>query len=144
MKTNLNTKITEITNTRITTLHPKDTIEKAKAIFDRIKKNILPVVVGNEFRGVLIKQDFQAVNKANKFIVKTGGKMVDISQLRVEDFYKSHEIKVLGTESLILEALEFFVTHRQYYIPVLDNNIFIGLVTPFDVFKYILDAEQHK
>jgi len=136
-------KIIEIVNTRITSLHPKDSIQKAQLLFDRMEKNIIPVLVGNEFRGVLIRQDFKALEKANKFIVKVKQQMVDVSQMTVEDFYK-HDVRVLDVNAKLFDALEFFIANRQYYIPILKDNAFIGLVTPFDVFKYLVKLENDK
>lgn len=143
MEINLNTKIIDVVNTRITSLHLKDSIDKANILFDQTNKNILPVIVGGDFKGVLFKQNFNAIEKANKFMIKLGEKFIDISPMKVEDFYKK-DVKVLSIQSEIIDALEFFVEYRQYYIPIIDEKKFVGLVTPFDVFKYLIELNLYQ
>jgi len=138
MTINLNSPISEIINTRITTLHPKDTIKHAEQLFIQSDRRILPVIVGGKYRGVLQQNNFHTIRKANSFYVKVGNKALDISAMKVEDFY-SAKVVTLSTEAYIKDAIELFVKCRQYYIPIVDDDEFVGLVTSYDVFSYILE-----
>ena len=138
MNINLNTKLIDIVNTKIRTLHPKDSIENAQILFEQTDRKILPVVSNHEFKGILFKQSFKAIDKANKFLIKVDKQMVDISPMRVEDFMTT-DVKVLSVRSEIIDALEFFTTHRQYYIPVMEMKAFVGLISPFDFFKFCIE-----
>jgi len=33
----------------------------------------------------------------------------------------------------------FFKNQRQYYIPVVNDKILVGFITPYDIFNYILE-----
>ena len=135
MKINLDTEINEVVNLNIATLHPKDSIERALDLFERKNRKILPVISNHEIKGILFKQNFNAIDKVNKFMVKIDRQLFDISPMRVEDFMNT-DFKVLSIRSKIIDALDFFTEHRQYYIPIVDIKTFVGLVTPFDIFQY--------
>ena len=135
MKINLDTEINEVVNLNIATLHPKDSIERALDLFERKNRKILPVISNHEIKGILFKQNFKAIDKANKFMVKIDQQLFDISPMRVEDFMNT-DFKVLSIRSKIIDALDFFTEHRHYYIPIVDIKTFVGLVTPFDIFQY--------
>ncbi len=141
MNIDFNDKIIEITNTNIQTLHPKDTLKKAIELFKRTERNILPVTVSNQFKGVLINQKFYPGDHKNQFSITTSFGKVDISHHYVED-YMATEIKCIAAKSSILNAMEFFVRERQYFLPILHDKQFVGLVTPYDVFKYILLKQE--
>ncbi len=143
MSINLDSKIIDVVNTKIISLHPKDSIKTATELFNRTNKNLLPVLVGHEFRGVLFKQNFSAVKKANTFLLRVQKTTVDISPMLVEDFY-ADEVKIMSIKSSIRDAMKFFTTYRQYYIPIIDESKFIGLVTPFDIFKHFLELPPLK
>ncbi|MBT8233445.1 MAG: CBS domain-containing protein [Saprospiraceae bacterium] len=141
MNINLNTKIIDIVNKKIRTLHPKDSIEHAQIIFQQTDRKILPVVSNHELKGILFKQTFKAIEKTNKFLIKVNKQLVDISPMRVEDFMTT-DVKVLSVRSEIIDALEFFTEHRQYYIPIIDIKTFVGLVTPYDFFKFCINIYE--
>ena len=138
MEINLNTKIIDVVNTRITSLHPKDSIDKAVTLFEQTNRNILPVVVGEEFKGILHRQNFDRNEKSNTFMIRLGSRQVDVSAMVVEDFYR-RDVMVENINTQVIDALQFFVKYRQYYIPVVDGRKFVGLVTPFDIFQFLID-----
>ena len=141
MKTNLYSQVEEVVNKNIRTLHPKDSIERAMDLFEQTNRKILPVVSNQEIKGILFKQNFKAVDKANKFFVKLDRQIYDISPMRVEDFMTT-DFKVLSVRSKLIDALNFFLEYRQYYIPVVDMKQFVGLITPFDVFQYFKELHE--
>ena len=124
MKINLDTEINEVVNINIATLHPKDSIERALNLFELKNIKILPVISNQEIKGILFKQNFKAIEKANKFFVKIDKQLFDISPMRVEDFMTT-DFKVLSIRSKNIDALEFFIEHRQYYIPIVDMKKFV-------------------
>ncbi len=131
--------IMDVVNTKISTLHPKDTIARAEELFNWTKKNIIPVIVDDRFCGVIIKQEFKSINKANQFIVGVGSARLDISRMLVQDFYNK-DTKVLESTATLQDCIEFFLEYRQYFIPVLDKERFLGLVTPFDIFNKLINS----
>lgn len=141
MKTNLYSQLEEVVNKNIRTLHPKDSIERAMDLFEQTNRKILPVVSNQEIKGILFMQNFKAVDKANKFFVKLDRQIYDISPMRVEDFMTT-DFKVLSVRSKLIDALNFFLEYRQYYIPVVDMKQFVGLITPFDVFQYFKELHE--
>ena len=133
--------IAEVVNENITTLHPKDSIDNALRLFELKNKKLIPVISNHEIKGVLFNQNFKAIDKANKFLVRLDKQMYDISSMRVEDFM-STDFKVLSIRSTLIDALEFFLKYRQYYIPIVDMKRFVGLITPFDLFHYFQELHE--
>ncbi|NNF20777.1 MAG: CBS domain-containing protein [Saprospiraceae bacterium] len=133
-------KITEIMSVRLTTIHPKDNIGKAEMLFKNIDKNVLPVVVNNELKGILLRRDFKSLARTKNYInTRLGGKFT-AQNMTVEDFM-TREVKVLLTEKTIKDAIQFFIDYKQYFIPILDGREIVGIVTPHDVFKFILSTQ---
>lgn len=137
---NFETKITEIMSIKLTTVHPKDSIETAEVLFKRIDKHILPVVVNQELRGVLLRRDFKNLAKTKTYIRTSFGDKITIQNMIVED-YMTREVSAFGTEMTIKDAIQFFIENTQYYIPIIDQNKLVGFITPHDVFKFIMKAD---
>lgn len=137
MNLDLDTKIIDITYSRVTTLHPKDSIKKAELIFSQIDRKVLPVVVNGVLRGVLLKGDFKNLTKTTHNLLKYYDTKYDFGEMTVED-YMVKNVKVLDIKSKVIDAINFFRTHRQYYIPIVDDQQLIGIVTPYDVFDFII------
>lgn len=137
MNIDLNTKIIDITYSKVTTLHPKDSIKKAELLFSQIDVKVLPVAVGGALRGVLLKGDFRNISKTNQNLIKYFDKQYDFAEMTVED-YMIKDFKVLDIKSKVIDAIRFFKRFRQYYIPIVDDQQLVGMVTPYDVFDFIL------
>ena len=137
MNLDLDTKIIDITYSRVTTLHPKDSIKKAELIFSQIDRKVLPVVVNGALRGVLLKGDFKNLTKTSHNLLKYYDKKYDFGEMTVED-YMVKDVKVLDIRYKVIDAIRFFRTYRQYYIPIVDDQQLIGIVTPYDVFDFII------
>lgn len=138
MKLYLDCPISEFINTKITSLHPKDTIKHAEQLFDLTDRKVLPVLVGGKYRGILYHQNFDTIKKAKSFYVKIVDKALDTSHMAVEDFY-SNRVVTLNSKACLQDAIQLFVRCRQYFIPIVDDDEFVGLVTSYDVFSYILE-----
>lgn len=141
MKLNLDSPISEVINTKITSLHPKDTIKHAEELFAQTDRKVLPVLVGGKYRGILYRQNFDTIKKTKSFYVKALDKAIDISPMAIEDVYTT-KVVTLNTNACIKDAIELFVRYRQYFIPIVDDDKFIGLVTSYDVCKYILEKNE--
>ncbi len=137
----LDQNIVEVTNTNILSVHPKDTVKKAKEILDASNRNLLPVLVSNQFVGVVFKKGFQSIRKVQFLMDRNYDVSFDLDKISI-DQYVDTSVKSLGVSAKIKDALEFFIEHRQYYIPILDGKNFVGLVTPFDVFQFILKSQR--
>lgn len=140
MSPTLERKIIEITNTAILSVHPKDPVKKAKELFQSSEINILPVLVANQFLGVVYRNGFKSMKQVQFIMDRNYDVTVDLDNMPVDAFVDK-KIKSLTIDSKIKDALEFFVSNRQYFIPILDEANFIGIVTPFDVFRYLLSDE---
>ena len=137
MNLDFDTKIIDITYSRVTTLHPKDSIKKAELIFSQIDVKVLPVVVSGALRGILLKGDFRNLSRTNQNLIKYFDKQYDFAEMTVED-YMVKDVKVLDIKSKVIDAVRFFKKFRQYYIPIVNDQQLVGMVTPYDVFDFIL------
>ena len=126
----------EIMSTKLITLHPKDKMSRVKEVFDDFAIHHIPIVVNGELVGIISKTDFDIMRHVAK---NSYDKFVQDKMLRSEtvDLYMNREIYAMTAENTIGEAVEVFLENRIRCLPIVEGYEIIGMVTPYDILKFI-------
>jgi len=132
----LSMSIKEVMSTRLITLHPKDKMSRVKEIFEDFSIHHIPVVVSGELVGILSKTDFNLMSHIAK---NSYDRFVQDKMMKSEtvDQYMNKEIYAMTPENTIGEAIEIFLENRIHCLPIVDGYEIVGIVTPYDVLKFI-------
>lgn len=128
-------------HTELVTVSPEDSLQKVKEIFDTHKFHHIPVVRFREIVGLVSKTDFM--------FFLGGASLYDEDRFENESRLNRAHVKDIMTTGLgklepddrINVALEVFCKNWFHALPVVQNGDLVGIVTPFDIMKYILDEK---
>ena len=132
--------VSTIMSKKLLTVHPKDTLEDVKGIFDKNKIHHIPVVKFKQIVGMISKTDL--------FYFLRGyhnDPSAEIFERNRLQSFNAGEIMTTGLAKLeptdkIIVALEVFKENLFHAIPVIDNGELIGLVTTYDVIKALSES----
>lgn len=119
-------------------LMPEDSMTIAKNLFETQNVHHLPVVASGKLLGVLSKSDFLYYTKQ---VEKGSG-----DELIQKTLLNSYKVKNIMTKDIItiqknetiMEALKFFERNEFHCLPVLDDEVLVGIVTPYDIIKKVI------
>ena len=130
--------ISSIMTKNLHVLMPGDSVKKAKDLFETHQIHHIPVVGFKKILGIVSKSDFLYFIK--NYQEGSGDEYVERTRLNA---YKVEEImtkKVLTVqkEDTIMKALEIFARNQFHCLPVLDGEVLVGIVTPYDFIKKVI------
>ena len=128
--------IKNIMSTHLKTLHPKEKLSEAKEIFKQYDIHHIPVQVMGEIRGIISLGDLLflegiVTNSFDEFIQT---KRMELST--VDEIMTPNPICV-DAEILLSEALDILTKHRINALPVLEEGKLAGIITTYDILKYL-------
>lgn len=129
--------IKEIMTKDLITLTPDDSLSKAKELFDKHGIHHIPVVHFRKIVGLLSKSDFllyaNSIEDGVDINVKEDQKLnfTKVKQLMVNRLGK------LEADDRIEVAIDIFLKNYFHCLPVVDGDELLGLVTPYDILKYV-------
>jgi acetoin utilization protein AcuB len=107
------------------TIHPDDSLAKAKSIMDVAGFRRLVVVKNDEVVGMLTDRDMRA-------------QLGYLDTTKVNAAMTSPVISV-GPHSTVQEAARLMLKHKVGGLPVLDNKKLVGIVTTIDMIRALLE-----
>lgn len=134
---NILTPVRSIMITDLYTVHPKDTLYKAKELIDTHAIHHLPVVEFKKIVGIISKTDLL-------YFVKGAKKLSEQDELRnkmwlshcqVKDMM-STQLATLNPEDTIRTAIEVFQKNLFHALPVVENNDLVGMITTYDLLTF--------
>ena len=126
----MNESVTTIMIRELTTLHPDDKVGRAVEIFKTKRIHHLPIVENGDLVGLITTHDLW-----NKHIAPGDFENIDIKDIMSKKLIK------LTPEDKIGTAAELFLDNRFHALPVVDGAKIVGLITTFDVLRYMFKKE---
>lgn len=135
------TPVSNIMTTHLIAINPEDDLMRVKEIFDTHSFHHIPVVRYKELLGLISRSDFEhfyggASSHADDQLV---------NELRLK---RTHAADIMTTKLGKLDpgdrvnvALEIFCLNRFHALPVVDNDELVGIITPYDIMKALLDQK---
>lgn len=133
----LKNPVSQIMTKDLLTLGPEDNLLQAKEIFENNKVHHIPVVNYRKLLGLISKSDFLLyVNSTND------ERNLDIKNDQKLAFTKAKQLMVsrlgkLEPHDRIEVAIDIFLENYFHCLPVVEGEDLVGIVTPFDILKYV-------
>lgn len=134
--------VSKIMTKNVITLKLSDDLYKAERLFKKNHIRHIPVVEDEHIIGILSLSDLQRISFLDSYdsdeikIDNTIYNMLSIEQLMVKN-----PIKV-NSSITIKSVVEILSKNEFHALPVIENDILVGIVTTTDILLYLL--EQYK
>ncbi len=110
------------------TIHPDDTLAKAKEIMDVARFRRLPVVKDGEIVGMLTERNLR---EHSGYLEST---KVNVAM--------STPVVSVGPNSTVQEATRLMLRHKIGGLPVVDRGKLVGIVTTIDMLRAFLEVVE--
>ncbi|SNR14511.1 CBS domain-containing protein [Tenacibaculum jejuense] len=133
------TPVSKIMSANLVTLSSIDDLTTAEELFKTHEIRHIPVVQGEEIIGMLSHTDLLRVSYAET--VQEYETEVDIvlnSIFTIEQVMTKNVVTVNASDT-IKEVAEVLSTREFHALPVVENNVLVGIVTTTDLIKYLLE-----
>lgn len=130
------------------TVHPEETVEKARELLERFRVNQLPVVRQRRVVGILTERDIReamagGVGEATESD-QTHRKPEALREMSVSAVMTTKVVS-LRPESSMFEAAETMHDERISSLPVMDNDRgIVGMIARSDVMRAFLSLDDRK
>lgn len=130
---NLLSPVSEIMTTDLHTLTPSATIADAAELFDNHKIHHIPVAIDGKLVGIVSMSDYLFFRRG--FLDNREDEKLE--QIRMNNYELSHimtkGLATLEPTSRINVALEVFKENIFHAIPVVDDDVLVGIITTHDI-----------
>jgi len=129
--------ISTIMTTNLTTLLQDEPLAKAKELFEKENIHHIPVIGFNKITGILSKSDLLHFMRGT--IRGRGDELIEQTRLRSWQAKEIMHDKVacLQQTDTIIQALDIFKNNQIHCIPILDEEVLVGILTPYDVLMQV-------
>ncbi len=133
---NVNAPVSGIMTDELTTVHPDDSFQAIKKLFEEKSFHHLPVVEpGGKLVGIISKEDLYKV--AYVLTLNTTGKTYSTKQmesLKAKDVMTKYPIYLDPDDSIGLAA-DIFLANKFHALPIVEDDVLVGIVTTHDLLR---------
>lgn len=132
--------ITKIMTKNVVTLNLLNTLDEAAALFKKHHIRHLPVVSGEKLIGMLSETDLKRLSffeLSQENIDEDEGTPVVYRMLSIEQVMVSNPTTV-EAKATIKEVAEFLATEEFHALPVVENDVLVGIITTTDLIRFLL------
>ncbi len=128
--------------TKLYTVSTEDNLATVKEIFDAHRIHHIPVVHVRQLAGMISRRDFEHfMGGMNHFEIDKQVGEQRLEHTKASEIMTAHLAK-LEPDDRINVALEVFSRNLFHALPIVDGNgELMGIVTPFDVMKALLEEK---
>jgi len=133
-------QISNVMSKDILTIQEDQNIETVGNLFKKGGKSHVPVVnQSNKLVGIISRQDYLSFLKylSNETSGKTWSSK-QIEYMRVKEIMTQYP-ETLESTNTVKDAAKFLIRTGYHCIPIVENNKVIGIVTPNDLIKVIIE-----
>ncbi len=132
------TPISSIMTKNLITLNFNDDLTAAEALFKNYNIRHIPVVSGDMIIGMLSHTDLMRVSYAENIeeVELEVGTVVN-SLFTIEQVMTKNVVTVSSTAT-VREVADILATREFHALPVVDNEVLVGIVTTTDLIQYLL------
>ncbi|MBS4040856.1 MAG: CBS domain-containing protein [Flavobacteriales bacterium] len=130
--------ISSIMTTNVVKINISDDLTKAEHLFKKHHIRHIPVVSGNTIVGMLSYTDLLRISFVDA--VDEDADVVDVTvyNMFTVEQVMTKKLVTISPETTIKEAAEILATHEFHALPVVHDQLLVGIVTTTDVIKYLL------
>ena len=129
--------ISSIMSTKIITLKKEDDLETAEQLFKKHNIRHIPVVEGKSIIGMLSYTDLLRISYVDA--VDDDGKIESLvyNMFTIEQVMAKNVISIASTNG-IKEVAEILTKKEFHAVPVVDDDVLVGIVTTTDLIKFLM------
>lgn len=141
MEVHVGVPISTIMATDLITVKANDGLDTAEHLFKKYKIRHIPVVEGKRIVGMISMNDLLRISFADGAYREEEDVSASIYEMfTIPQLMRSMLTTVSSTNS-IKEVAEIFVQSEYHSLPVVDNDVLVGIVTTTDLIKYLLKED---
>jgi CBS domain-containing membrane protein len=129
--------VSNIMSTQLIKLNLTDELTKAEKLFKKNKIRHIPVVNGNTIVGMLSYTDLLRISFADAVEEDEVVDVMVYNMFTIEQVM-TKKLTTITPETTIKEAAEILSTHEFHALPVVEDDLLVGILTTTDVIKYLL------
>ena len=126
-----NIALKEIMITEVVALHLEDSLRLVDKTFDKYEFHHIPILdTDRKVAGMVSKEDIlRLISIRKEFSDKEFG------SIKIKDFMATNLMTVSPDDSVGLAA-DVFMANKFHALPIVENDVLVGLVTTHDLIKY--------
>ena len=134
-----NVSVSTIMTSNVIKLNLSDSLTKAESLFKKHNIRHIPVVNGDAIVGMLSYTDLLRISFVDaafddeEVVDSTVYNMFTVQQVMAKNLVK------VDSETTIKEVAEILAKKEFHALPVVANDVLVGIVTTTDLIKYLLD-----
>ena len=133
------TPVSDIMTKNVITLNTTDDLEKAENLFKLYNIRHIPVVSGEAIIGMLSYTDLLRISFADATDEQDSDvDTVVYNMFTIEQVMAKNLISV-SSSTTIKEVAELLSKKEFHALPVVDNNVLVGIVTTTDLINYLIN-----
>ncbi|WP_020533850.1 CBS domain-containing protein [Flexithrix dorotheae] len=139
---NLSLPLSEIMTATVRTVNAEDKIKVIKEVFDQNFYQHIPVTHDNRLIGIVSYKDFLHVSYGASLVKATEEEInsliyhtITVSEIMTKNVF------TLKSNQTISDAISLFETNKFHAIPIVEREKLVGIVTTFDLIKYMKLAD---
>ena len=132
------TPISEIMTSNVIALNKTDDLEQAEKLFKAHNIRHIPVVSGDQIIGMLSYTDLLRISfadAADDYAVDV--ESVVYNMFTIEQVMAKNLVSV-SSSTTIKEVAQLLAKKEFHALPVVDNNVLVGIVTTTDLINYLI------
>ncbi|MFN3908452.1 MAG: CBS domain-containing protein [Flavobacterium sp.] len=130
--------ISSIMTTNVVKINISDDLTKAEHLFKKHHIRHIPVVSGNTIVGMLSYTDLLRISFVDAVDVDADVVDVTVYNMFTVEQVMTKKLITISPETTIKEAAELLASHEFHALPVVHDQLLVGIVTTTDVIKYLL------
>lgn len=136
---NLQSPVKEIMETGFQTINPNEFLSKAEKMFFASKLKHLPVVKGGKLVGIVTHTDIKRMSFANSFDEAEAEIDTAIFQMLKVGQVMTSKPFTMPSSASIKEVAEVLAKKEFRTIPIVDDEVLVGMVSTKNLIKYFLE-----
>lgn len=133
------TPISEIMTKNVISLKTNDDLEKAESLFKKNNIRHIPVVSGKEIVGMLSYTDLLRISFADAIDDYAEDVDTVVYNMFTIEQVMAKKLITVSSDTTIKEVAEILAKKEFHALPVVDNEILVGIVTTTDLIKYLIN-----
>lgn len=133
------TPVSVIMTKDVITLSSTDDLMTAEKIFKKEHIRHIPVVSGNEIKGMLSYTDLLRISFADAVDENETDVDTVVYNMFTIDQVMAKNLETVNSSTTIKEVAEILAKKEFHALPVVDDNELVGIVTTTDLIYYLLE-----
>ncbi|MFN8259631.1 MAG: CBS domain-containing protein [Chitinophagales bacterium] len=130
--------VSHIMTKQVIFINTTQTLKDAKDIMDQRHIRHVPVVSGDKVVGIISKTDLQRLTVGTFYSNQQDADNAMLDMFTLQDIMVKDPV-VISSDTSIREVAELFAASEFHAVPVVDNDVLVGMVSTTDVLKFLIE-----